>query len=292
MRFWIVSRGQSGVLNRNKLMEKLRKSIIAGSWYPEDPSILRGDIARYIKNVPDRELTGDVVGLIVPHAGYMYSGQVAAHAYKLIQGKKYDAVILIGPSHRVAFGGVSICSQGAYETPLGVIPVDENIACEMKRLSSIIIDLPAAHAREHSLEIQLPFLQIALGAFPFIPLVMGDQNVATCRELVDAVCQVAKDCHVLIVASSDLSHFHDYKKAKELDGIVLRHIQDIDAEGLLDSLAHDKTEACGGGPMAVTMLAAHKLGAPQSLLLKYANSGDVTGDKSSVVGYASAVYYR
>ena len=274
-------------------MEKLRKSIIAGSWYPGDPSILRGDIVRYIQNVPDRELTGDVVGLIVPHAGYVYSGQVAAHAYKLIQGKKYDAVILIGPSHRIAFGGVSIYSQGAYETPLGVIPVDENIAREMKRLSSsIIIDLPAVHAQEHSLEIQLPFLQVALGVFSFIPLVMGDQNAATCRELADAIYQVAKDRHVLIVASSDLSHFHDHNKAKELDGIVLRHIQNSDVEGLLDSLAHDKTEACGGGPMAVTMLAAHKLGAHHSLLLKYADSGDVTGDKSSVVGYTSAVYYR
>ena len=121
---------------------------------------------------------------------------------------------------------------------------------------------------------------------------MGDQSAAICQELAYVIYQVAKDRHVLIVASSDLSHFHDYKKAKELDGIALRHIQDNDVEGLLDSLAHDKTEACGGGPIAVTMLAAHKLGARHSLLLKYANSGDVTGDKSSVVGYASAVCYR
>ena len=273
-------------------MGKLRKSVIAGSWYPGESSVLRSDIATYLRNVPDRDLKGDVLGLIVPHAGYMYSGQVAAHAYKLIQDKKYDAVILIGPSHRVAFSGISIYSQGAYETPLGVIPVDENIACEMKRLSSIIIDLPAAHAQEHSLEIQLPFLQVVLGVFSFIPLVMGDQSAATCRELADVIYQVAKDRRVLIVASSDLSHFHDDQKAKNLDGIVLKYIQNIDAEGLLDSLAHDKTEACGGGPMAVTMLTAHKLGARHSLLLKYANSGDVTGDKSSVVGYASAAYYR
>jgi MEMO1 family protein len=273
-------------------MEKLRKSIIAGSWYPGNPSILKRDIVRYIQNVPDRELTADIVGLIVPHAGYIYSGQVAAHAYKLIQGKKYDAVILIGPSHRVAFSGISIYSQGAYETPLGVIPVDENITCEMKRLSKIIIDFPAAHTQEHSLEIQLPFLQIVLGAFPFVPLVMGDQNASTCHELASVICQVSKDRHVLIVASSDLSHFHDYNKASQLDGIVLRHIQDSDVEGLLDNLAYDKTEACGGGPIAAMMLAADKMGAHHSLLLKYANSGDVTGDRSSVVGYTSAVFYR
>lgn len=273
-------------------MGKIRKSVIAGSWYPGDPSILKDDIATYFQNVPDRELDGDVVGLIVPHAGYVYSGQVAAHAYKLLLGRKYDVVILIGPSHRVAFGGVSIYSQGAYETPLGMVPVDENLAEQMKQLSKSIIDFPAAHAQEHSLEIQLPFLQVTLGTFSFVPLVMGDQNAATCQALASVICQAAKDRHVLIVASSDLSHFHDYKNAKALDRIVLRHIQENDVEGLLESLAHDKTEACGGGPIAVAMLAAQKLGAHHSLLLKYANSGDVTGDKSSVVGYTSAVYYQ
>lgn len=273
-------------------MDKLRKSIIAGSWYPGDPSVLKGDITRYIQNVPDRDIAGDILGLIVPHAGYVYSGQVAAHAYKLIRGKRYDAVILIGPSHRVAFSGISIYSQGAYETPLGLVPVDENIAREMKRLSKIIIDFPAAHDQEHSLEIQLPFLQVVLGSFSFVPLVMGDQNAATCRELANVIYQVAKDRHVLIVASTDLSHFYEYKKAGQLDGIILRHVQDNDVEGLLRNLAHDKTEACGGGPMATMMLAADKLGAHHSLLLKYANSGDVTGDKSSVVGYTSAVFYR
>jgi hypothetical protein len=254
--------------------------------------VLRSDITRYFQNVPDRGLKGEIVGLIVPHAGYIYSGQVAAHAYKMIQGRKYDAVVLIGPSHRVAFSGVSIYDNGAYETPLGLIPVDETIAGELKNITDIIIDFPAAHTQEHALEIQLPFLQIALGNFSLIPLVMGDQDAATCRELADVVSQVSKNRHVLIVASSDLSHFHDYKKASQLDGIVLKHIQDNNVEGLLDSLAHNETEACGGGPMAVAMLAANKLGAHHSLLLEYANSGDVTGDKRSVVGYTSAIYYR
>jgi len=273
-------------------MVKLRKSILAGSWYPGDPSILRSDIIRYIQNAPDQESAGDVVSIIVPHAGYIYSGQVAAHAYKLIQRKKYDAVILIGPSHRVAFGGVSIYSEGAFATPLGRVLVHETLAGELKRLTRIIIDFPDAHAQEHSLEIQIPFLQVTLGDFLLVPLVMGDQSAATCHELADVIYQVAKDRHVLIVASSDLSHFHDHKKARQLDGIVLKNIQEGDFEGLLENLAHDKTEACGGGPMAVAMMAAHKLGACHSLLLKYANSGDVTGDKSSVVGYTSAVYYR
>lgn len=273
-------------------MGSIRKSVIAGSWYPGEPSVLRDEIAKYIQNVPDRELKGDVVGLIAPHAGYVYSGQVAAYAYKLIQRKKYDAVILIGPSHRVAFRGVSIYSKGAYETPLGVIPVHEKLADEIKNLSKMVVDFPAAHLQEHSLEIQLPFLQVVLGCFSFIPIVMGEQNAETCRELAEVIGQVARDRHVLVVASSDLSHFHDYKKATQMDGRILQHIQDDDVEGLLDNLADDKVEACGGGPIVVMMIASHKLGARHTLLLNYANSGDVTGDKSSVVGYASAVCYR
>ncbi|MDD4358139.1 MAG: AmmeMemoRadiSam system protein B [Smithellaceae bacterium] len=273
-------------------MGKVRKPVIAGSWYPGDASVLRDDINRYMQNVPDRELEGDVTALIVPHAGYIYSGQVAAYAYKLLLGKRYDSVILVGPSHRVAFGGVSIYSEGGYETPLGVVPVDESLADRIKSYSSIMVDFPAAHAQEHSLEIQLPFLQVVLGDFSFVPLVMGDQGAETCLALADAVFQEAKDQHILIVASSDLSHFHGYKEAKALDGIVTRYIQDNDVKGLLESLAFDKTEACGGGPIAVAMMTSQKLGARHSLLLKYANSGDVTGDKRSVVGYASAVYYR
>lgn len=273
-------------------MDNVRKSVIASSWYPGDPSVLRRDIAGYFRKVPDRELPGEVVGLIAPHAGYRYSGQVAAYAYRLVRGKKYDAVVLIGPSHRVAFPGVSVWGGGAFETPLGRVPVHEKLVEEMKRSCGIIIDFPAAHAGEHSLEIQLPFLQVALGDFSFVPLVMGDQNAATCRNLAEVIVQAGKNRRLLIVASSDLSHFHEDKKARALDGVALKHMQDNDVEGLLENLARDQTEACGGGPMAVAMLAARGLGASHSLVLKYAHSGEVTGDHQSVVGYASAVYYQ
>lgn len=288
----MVGREQSGDLSKDKILKKIRKSIIAGSWYPGNPAVLKSEIAAYFQNVPDRELSGNVVGVIAPHAGYVYSGQVAAYAYKLIHHNKYDAVILVGPSHRVAFRGVSIYSEGAYETPLGVIPINEKLADEIKNISRIIVNFPAAHVQEHSLEIQLPFLQVALGDFSFVPLVMGEQNAETCYELADVISQVARERNLLIVASSDLSHFYDYEKANQLDGRILQYIQDDNVDGLLDDLIHDKVEACGGGPMVVLMMAANKLGAGHSLLLKYLNSGDVTGDKNSVVGYASAVYYR
>jgi AmmeMemoRadiSam system protein B len=273
-------------------MDVLRKSAIAGSWYPGDPAVLRKDIQSYFKTVPDLTLEGEIVALIAPHAGYIYSGQVAAYAYKLICGKKYDAVVVIGPSHRVAFSGVSIYSGGGYETPLGVVSVNESLAHAIKDLNEIINEMPAAHLQEHSLEIQLPFMQVALGDFSFVPLVMGDQSENTCHKLAAAIHQAAGGRKILIVASSDLSHFHDYNTAKKLDEVILRYLKESDAAGLMETLTDGTAEACGGGPMVVTMLAARMFGSNKAHLLKYANSGDVTGDKSSVVGYASAAYYK
>ena len=273
-------------------MNALRKSVIAGSWYPGAPSILRRDIENYFDLAPDLELEGEVVGLIAPHAGYTYSGQVAANVYKLIRGKKYDAVIVVGPSHRIAFHGVSIFSKGAYETPLGIVPVAEELAEKIKNLSKTVVDIPEAHFQEHSVEIQLPFLQVALGDFSFIPLVMGDQSANTCQELAAVLYEAARGKKILIVGSSDLSHFYNYNMAKKLDAVVLRHLKDGDTVGMLESLENGTAEACGGGPMVVAMLVASMMNANKAHLLKYANSGDVTGDKSSVVGYAAAVYCR
>ena len=273
-------------------MNALKKSIIAGSWYPGNPSILKRDVENYFNSVSSPELKGEVVGLISPHAGYMYSGQIAAHAYNLIRGKKYDVVIVVGPSHRVAFHGGSVFSRGGYETPLGIVPVDEGLAEEIKKISPIVADFPGAHLQEHSVEIQLPFLQIALGDFLFLPLVMGDQDVNTCQELAEAIYKASRGKKILIVGSSDLSHFYSYNVAKKMDAIVLDYLKNGDAIGLLKSLENGEVEACGGGPMAVSILVARMMKAKKAYLLKYANSGDVTGDKNSVVGYASAVYCK
>jgi len=273
-------------------MNAVRKSVIAGSWYPGNPSILRRDIENYFDSIPDLKLEGEVVGLIAPHAGYIYSGQVAANAYNLIRGKKYDVVIIIGPSHRVAFNGVSVFSRGGYETPLGVVPVAEEFAQKIRKLSKITADIPEAHRQEHSVEIQIPFLQVALGEFSFVPFVMGNQDMNTCQELAAAIYETVRDKNILIVGSSDLSHFYNYNTAKKMDAVALGYLKNIDAVGLLRAMENGTVEACGGGPMAVTMLVAHMMKADKAHLLKYANSGDVTGDKGSVVGYASAVYYK
>jgi len=274
------------------IMNVIRKSVIAGSWYPGNPSVLRKDIERYFNTSSAPDIKGDIVGLIAPHAGYMYSGHIAAHAYRLIRGKKYDAVIVVGPSHRCAFHGVSVMTKGGYETPLGIVPINEDIAKRIKDTSAIVAELPQAHSQEHSVEIQLPFLQVALGEFSFLPLVMGDQDADTCGKLADVIYNIALDQKILIVGSSDLSHFYSYHAAKKMDSITLEYLKKGDASGLCDSLAKGEIEACGGGPMAVVMRAARLMRADQSLLLHYANSGDVTGDKSSVVGYAAAVYFK
>ena len=273
-------------------MNPLRKSVIAGSWYPGNPSILKRDIENYFNSVSELKLKGEVVGLISPHAGYVYSGGVAANAYQLIRGQNYDAVVIVGPSHRVAFHGVSVFSKGGFETPLGIIPIAEDLAEKIKKTSKIVADIPDAHLQEHSVEIQLPFLQVALGDFLFVPLVMGDQDANTCRQLAAAIYEAARGMKILIVGSSDLSHFYNYNAAKRMDAVALKYLENGDAAGLLQSLENGEVEACGGGPMAVAMLVAQMMKADKAYLLKYANSGDITGDKNSVVGYAAAVYCK
>ena len=269
-----------------------RKSIIAGSWYPGNPSILKSDIESFLANVSVDSVDGKVIAIVSPHAGYMYSGQVAAHSYKLIAGKTFDSIIVIGPSHRSYFSGASIYNKGGYETPLGVVPVNVELANEIIAQSSITSFVPAAHSQEHSVEIQLPFLQVVLDTFNFVPVVMGTQDKETCENLSDAIVKAVKDKRVMIVASSDLSHFHGYEQAVSMDSVVLGHMEKMDWEGLLTDLGKGKCEACGGGPVAVTMLVAKKLGADSAKVLNYANSGDITGDRRGVVGYASAVFYK
>lgn len=273
-------------------MNDIRESVIAGSWYPGDPKILASEIDGFLKKTPSIHLDGKVLALISPHAGYMYSGQIAANSYKLVEGKTFDAVIVIGPSHHTYFDGTSVYNKGGYQTPLGIVPVDMELANKIIAQSPTISFIPSAHMQEHSVEIQLPFLQVVLGEFSFVPIVMGDQGMQNCRELAKAIYKAASDKEILIVGSSDLSHFHSYDKAVKNDSRALDHLKNMDHEGLLKDIQSGLCEACGGGPIAVAMMTASKLGANRSKLLKYANSGDVTGDKNRVVGYASAVFYE
>ncbi len=270
----------------------VRKSILAGSWYPGDPAELKQTVQDYLSRVPAADISGTLTALISPHAGYPYSGPVAAYAYKLLQNRKFDTVVVIAPSHRARFSGVSVYDRGGYETPLGLVPPDSDLIAALKQADSRIRHVAGAHAQEHSLEIQLPFLQTVLKDFRLVPLVMGDQSFETCTWLAKALHHVIAGKPVLIVASSDLSHFHTYDEAEKLDQVVQDRVADFDPEGLSKRLAAGQCEACGGGPMITAMLAAKLLGADRTKVLRHANSGDVTGDKSRVVGYMAAAVWK
>jgi AmmeMemoRadiSam system protein B len=251
--------------------KEIRKSVIAGNWYPGSPKVLRADIEDFFLNAPDVMIDGSIRGLIVPHAGYIYSGQIAAIAYKIIKRKIFDAVLVLGPSHRAFFHGVSIYDRGGYETPLGVVPVDVTLANDIMAQSEMISYMPAAHSQEHSLEIQLPFLQVALGEFRFVPLIMGEQDLKTCENLAESIVNAINGRNVLIVGSSDLSHFHSYEKAVKLDSAVIKRIEKMDGRGLLEDLEKNLCEACGGGPALehLTHLRADALELVEPLLLDF-----------------------
>jgi len=275
------------------MVQDIRKSVIAGSWYPGKPESLHSQIQGFLKAVPQTPgVIGDLLALIVPHAGYAYSGGVAAHAYHLLPTSPFRQIVLIAPSHRYPFQGASIDLKEGYETPLGIIPVDRSLAQAISAESPVFKYVPGGHAQEHALEIQLPFLQEVLKDFSIVPIIQGSQDDATCQEMARALTQVLKGRRVLLVASTDLSHFHSYDQAASLDKKILDRVAAFDEKGLMSDLERNQVEACGGGPMVTVMKTAKLLGADKTQILKYANSGDVTGDRSGVVGYMAAAVFK
>ena len=265
----------------------IRRAAVAGSWYPGTPENLAAAVDRHLANAT-RDVPGDLVALIAPHAGLMYSGPVAAHAYRLLRERRFDLAVLVGPSHFVGFEGVAVYPSGGFETPLGVAAIDEGCASALRQASPVVKEHAAAHLREHSLEMQLPFLQHLAPDAPIVPLVMGYQHADTARALGDALATVLRGRRALVVASTDLSHYRDAQVAARLDAVVIDCVSRFDADGLQDALTAQPDHACGGGPTVAVMRAAHALGAREAVVLNYADSGDVSGDKSAVVGYMAA----
>jgi hypothetical protein len=278
-------------------MGDVRPSAVAGHWYPGSRDALVRDVDAHLSAV-SRDVTGGCPrAVIAPHAGLMYSGPVAAWAYALIRDCRYAAVVLVGPSHFVGFEGVSIWPRGAWETPLGRVAVADDLAASIAEETGQIVEHQPAHGREHSLEMQLPFVARLLPDVPIVPLVMGYQNRETAMALGEALGRALASHDrkgagsILLVASSDLSHYEDAATASRLDGVVLRHVEALDATGLMDALEREPRHACGGGPMVSVLHAASRLGATHARVLRYADSGDVSGDKSSVVGYMAAAIW-
>ncbi len=273
-------------------LHKVRRPAVAGAFYPDDPATLKEQIDFFLENLEEREIEGEILGLISPHAGYMYSGQVAAAGYKQLLGRDYDLVAVISPSHREYFRGVSAFCGDGYETPFGVIPIAGELCRRLAEQSEIVFDSWTGHREEHALEVQLPFLQRVLGEFRLLPLVMGDQNYDDAVELGETLGRLLRAEKALVVASSDLSHYYPAETAEMLDSRVIRHVNNFDYENLWNDIEFKRAEACGAGPIVAAMVAAKKMNANRSEVLMYRHSGHVTGDTSAVVGYLSAVLYH
>ena len=271
-------------------MTRIRKAAVAGTWYPGTAPALSAAVDRHLARADERatEVSGDLVALIAPHAGLMYSGPVAAHAYRLLRGRSFDVAVLVGPSHFVGFEGVSIFLGDGFETPFGVAPIDAACAHALLASSPIVREHPPAHVREHSLEMQLPFLAHLAPGLPIVPLVMGYQTAETAFALGDALAAALRGRAALLVASTDLSHYHDAASAAALDRVVIDCVTRFDADDLQAALTVNPGHACGGGPAVAVMRAARLAGARDAVVLDYADSGDVSGDKAAVVGYLAA----
>ena len=275
----------------------VRRAAVAGTWYPSDAHRLTAQVDALVtradtdsKYAPPRDAA--VTALIAPHAGLVYSGSVAAHAYRLLRDRQYDTAVLIGPSHYVGFTGASIWPRGHFETPLGPAAIDDGVASAILEQCPLIHERPDAHEREHSLEMQLPFLRTLAPGVPIVPIVMGQQTRDTAFTVGDCLAAVLKERRALLVASSDLSHFFDAETAAFLDAQVVEDVEAIDDESLMARLERRPDHACGGGPMVSVIRAARLLGVRSSRVLNYADSGDVSGDKVSVVGYLAAALWH
>lgn len=270
---------------------RIRHQQVAGYFYPSEKDKLQNEISLMLQVAKPEKSFNNIFGIVSPHAGYMYSGKTAAYAYNLLKDKFYKTVIVISPSHTEYFPGISIYDGDAYETPLGIVEIDQKVTDKLVENSKTIFRGVQGHRKEHALEVQIPFLQSVMNDFKIVPIVMGDQSKMFVDELAEKISKVADDS-TLVVASSDMSHFYSSEEADRLDSVVEKRINDFDFEKLLQDLDDHECEACGGGPIAAMMKAASLKNIKKSFVIKRSDSGDVTGDKSEVVGYLSAVVFK
>ncbi len=272
--------------------QAVRLPAVAGAFYPANAGELANMVDGFLAAAKVPEVN-EPVALVVPHAGYVYSGAVAAHSYALLKGRKISRVVVIAPSHYESFPFAAVYDGDAYATPLGNIPVDQDFAARLAKGPFIKLSsrghISSTAQGEHSLEVELPFLQRVLGGFSLVPVIMGDQSYEASRALGVALAKLVKGNDTIIIASSDLSHYHPYDQAVSLDSKTLHAIVAWDYLTMWRSFRTGTWEACGGGPIIAAMIAAERLGATQAEVLKYANSGDTTGDRSRVVGYGAVV---
>ncbi len=272
--------------------QEVKEPSVAGAFYPADQAVLGRDVGSYLSAAGATYPAGKLIALIAPHAGYEYSGQVAANAYKHITGREVDTVILLGSAHYAKLKGASVYSEGSLRTPLGLVRVNRKIARSLLNERAQVTFDRSAYAREHSLEVQLPFLQKTVKKLTIVPVLIGMPTREMYAHLEEKLAAVLRENkRAIIVASTDLSHYHDAATAVAMDKRAIDAVQRLSIEDLQGCLASGQAEMCGGSPVLLTMAVARKLGATNGVLYRYAHSGDVTGDNGSVVGYAAMGLY-
>jgi AmmeMemoRadiSam system protein B len=273
----------------------IRPSPIAGSWYPGQPEALTWELNQYLDRARVKPPGGKVWGIVVPHAGYCYSGPVAAYAFKCLLGLQPEVVAVISPFHYGHRAPLLTTAHEAYKTPLGLVEVDTQAVTELDGKLREYFDeglTPLYRDREHALEIELPFLQHVLGQFRLLPVMIQDQRPVVAQALGQALAVTLQGRPALLVASSDLSHFYPHKTACRLDAELLRRLEAFDPQGVMAAETEGVGFACGRAAIAAVLGAARQLGANRVRLLHHATSGDVTGDFDSVVGYGAALIWQ
>ena len=274
----------------------VRPSPIAGMWYEGNPKSLARVVDQYLDQAELPELRGEVVAVVAPHAGHRYSGPVAGYAFAAVRGQAFDLVAVISPMHQPYYESLLTTAHEAYSTPLGNVPVDKGAVADLNaRLQERLGDglTPVAHDQEHSLEIELPFLQRALeGDFELLPVMVRAQSPKVSEQLGLSLAETLAGKRALLVASTDLSHFYPQEEANAFDDEMLRRMESFSPEDCFNAEREEKGYACGLGALTAVLWAARALGADTVKILRHATSGDVTGDYSSVVGYGAAVVLK
>ncbi|NMJ87088.1 MAG: AmmeMemoRadiSam system protein B [Thaumarchaeota archaeon] len=275
---------------------RVRKPAVSGLFYPTS----KDDLLQVIENCfmhsygpqkkPPVDSDKNIIGMICPHAGYTYSGPVAAHSYYASSSLDVDLIVMIGPNHYGIGSGIATMKEGSWETPLGLISIDTNSAENVVRISGIVDYDNNAHSVDHCLEVQLPMLQYIYEKFKILPIIMWMQDKETATDVGKAIAEIIKNRNALLIASSDFTHYEPNEEARKKDNELIKAILEIDVNKYYTVLKRLQISACGYGAIASVMIAAKILGAKKGELLKYATSGDITGIKDSVVGYGSIIF--
>jgi len=284
--------------------ERIRRPAVEGYFYPRDQEGLKKTVDDFLSNVKQEQIDGKILGLMSPHAGYVFSGQVAAYDYTQIKDRHYNTVIIIGPSHHVYLKGASVGNWDAYATPLGKVTINKEIVNSLLGIGEPFQFVKEAHIREHSVETQIPFLQRVLRNFDIVPVVMGIPSLKDCEKISKALARAVGKRDVLFVASSDMSHYPDYSNASKVDQRTLSLIEKFDPRPVFDSETKSLKEGipnlfttlCGLSSVVTVMMTVRQLGGNAVRILHYANSGDVSirgsRERRRVVGYGAVAFYK